>query len=532
MTDLVSGALGQNEFFEDFFQSSPAVMLLIEPETGRIVDANRRACEFYGYSLDELTCMDIAGISDQPEEYRKGAMAEVAANGSSEPFLAVHRLSDGALRNVNVFRGRIRQGNRTLVHSIVHDVTRCLSPEEEQHRNQRLELALQATGKGIWDWNMETDVVYVSPCYLVNLGYDSGDLPSGYGIWERLIHPEDLSWMIPHLKAHSGSDENLEMEFRIREKKGGWRWVLGRGKVRDREPDHPRRIGGTRLDIHRGKRIEKALQRHQNFLEDLVENLPLGFFTKDVETGKYLLSNRQYKRLLGKDADGIAGARESDFFEEETGLKIEAMDRQVLETRKPAILEDIRFSSNSRGIRILQIIKALVLNESGEPLYIIGIVEDQTEQKRTMESLSRSGQELSVCNRILSIFLSAGENEVYDGVVEALLDIFNCEFGYLGYIDEKGNLVCPTMTKHIWQECQMPGKDIVFHHETWGGLWGESLREEKTLMRNEELKTPPGHVPCATPWWSQSSTRGSSLASSPWPTGHKDSGRGKRSSWR
>jgi PAS domain S-box-containing protein len=73
-------------------------------------------------------------------------------------------------------------------------------------------------------------------------------------------------------------------------------------------------------------------------------------------------------------------------------------------------------------------------------------------------------------------------------------------FGYVGYINRKtGYLVCPTMTRDIWDTCQVPGKDIVF--EQFGGLWGWVLDNRKSILTNTPSEdsrssgTPEGHLP-------------------------------------
>ena len=55
------------------------------------------------------------------------------------------------------------------------------------------------------------------------------------------------------------------------------------------------------------------------------------------------------------------------------------------------------------------------------------------------------------------------------------------EYGVFGFIDERGDLVAPSMTRDIWDKCQMPEKSIVFPREEWGGIWGRALREAKSL---------------------------------------------------
>jgi hypothetical protein len=74
------------------------------------------------------------------------------------------------------------------------------------------------------------------------------------------------------------------------------------------------------------------------------------------------------------------------------------------------------------------------------------------------------------------------------------------EFGYVGYIDIKtGYLICPTLTRDIWDQCQIQDKDIVF--KTFSGLWEWVLKNREPLLTNtpshdfRSSGTPQGHIP-------------------------------------
>jgi len=73
-------------------------------------------------------------------------------------------------------------------------------------------------------------------------------------------------------------------------------------------------------------------------------------------------------------------------------------------------------------------------------------------------------------------------------------------YGFVGYIDSlTGHLVSPTLTRDIWEDCQVPGKKAVFSEIS--GLWGWVLRHRETLITNNpaddsrSMGTPPGHIP-------------------------------------
>jgi GAF domain-containing protein len=97
--------------------------------------------------------------------------------------------------------------------------------------------------------------------------------------------------------------------------------------------------------------------------------------------------------------------------------------------------------------------------------------------------------------RITEIMLVTPEERMYADVLDLLLGVFESEFGYFGYINSVGDLVCPSMTRHIFPACQVPDKDVVFPRAIWGGLWGQILLERRPLMKNAVHKVPIGHLP-------------------------------------
>ncbi|MBK7862624.1 MAG: GAF domain-containing protein [Archangiaceae bacterium] len=97
--------------------------------------------------------------------------------------------------------------------------------------------------------------------------------------------------------------------------------------------------------------------------------------------------------------------------------------------------------------------------------------------------------------KLTQIFLLTPEESMYANVLDLLLAQFESEFGYFGYISREGDLVCPSMTRGIFPQCQVPDKSITFKKEIWGGLWGRILREKRSLIKNLSHGVPAGHLP-------------------------------------
>jgi len=103
------------------FEENQATQLVIDLETGAIVDANPAACTFYGYPravLLETNMRDIAQISAEQLE-----VLESAGEGGQAAFVQRHNLASGDVRDVEVHASLSKSGDRQLVYAIVHDVT-------------------------------------------------------------------------------------------------------------------------------------------------------------------------------------------------------------------------------------------------------------------------------------------------------------------------------------------------------------------------------------------------------------------------
>ncbi len=141
---------------------------------------------------------------------------------------------------------------------------------------ERLSFALQGANDGLWDWNLATNDLYLSPRWLEMLGYAEGELKPHFETWERLVHPEDKAPALALVKDYiEGRRQRFAIEFRLRHKQGRWLHILSRAKWasdRNGRPVTPRRLVGTHVDLTERKRAEQALIRQVAFTEALIES--------------------------------------------------------------------------------------------------------------------------------------------------------------------------------------------------------------------------------------------------------------------
>lgn len=144
-----------------------------------------------------------------------------------------------------------------------------------EQSEEHLRLAVQGATDGIWDWNLKTDAVYVSPRYYTMLGYEVGELELSNEALLRQIHPDDRQATEARFREFLAvPDAAFRAEFRMRAKSGEWRWILSRGAVVERKADgRALRVAGSHTDISDAKvaeqRISAALAEKEALLKEI-----------------------------------------------------------------------------------------------------------------------------------------------------------------------------------------------------------------------------------------------------------------------
>ena len=137
--------------YRQMFETNPAIKLIINPEDSSIVEANNAACQFYGYSKNEITALKITDIN----VLSPAKVVEEMNSAKSENklfFNFLHQLASGELRDVEVYSGPIQYGQATFLHSIVHDITERRRAEKKMSlSNRRYENLFRYSPVPLWE---------------------------------------------------------------------------------------------------------------------------------------------------------------------------------------------------------------------------------------------------------------------------------------------------------------------------------------------------------------------------------------------
>lgn len=131
----------------------------------------------------------------------------------------------------------------------------------------RLTTTVQSTNIGIWDWDLNSNDVYLSPEWKRQLGHEDHELGNTFQEWENRIHPEDHERALGAIAAYlSRRESHLEIEHRLRHKDGSYRWILARGML-IKIHGQSTRIVGIHLDVTDRKVAEEQLRQAKEVAE-------------------------------------------------------------------------------------------------------------------------------------------------------------------------------------------------------------------------------------------------------------------------
>ncbi|AFY81000.1 PAS domain S-box protein [Oscillatoria acuminata] len=213
---------------------------------------------------------------------------------------------------------------------IVRDCTeRAQAQADLKASKERLQLALEGSDLGLWDWNLATGETYFSPQWKKMIGYEDEEIENTYESWRGLVHPDDFHGVDVALhQCLSNPVSVYKVEFRMRSKSGEWKWIFAQGKVVEFDAEgNPQRMAGTHKDISELKQGEaersQLLEReHQarmeaeaerNRVKTILESITDGFFAVDRNwTVIYL--NSQAEVLLHKNRSEMLGNHLWDLF--------------------------------------------------------------------------------------------------------------------------------------------------------------------------------------------------------------------------
>lgn len=322
---LAAHALAERELlFRQFFEANGSVMLLIDPASGAIVDANPSAAAYYGYTREQMMDMVFSQVNMLPPE-KFFSEWHRAFDKELNHFLFPHRLASGEIRDVEVYSSPVTVAGRQMLISIVHDVTeRRLVELELRDSEERFRATFDQAAVGMQHTSFEGKFLRCNKRFAEMLGYAPEEI---LGLtFPQITYPEDIPSsmdLIPQLL--NGIIPSGRLEKRYIRKNGSLVWVRLTTSIQRDGEGRPLHFITLIEDINALKMAERKLAASQLALQASEARYRNAFQTSEtpyraafevnldpsaisrLDDGTYIEVNAEFARVLGFEREEVIG---------------------------------------------------------------------------------------------------------------------------------------------------------------------------------------------------------------------------------
>ncbi len=371
--------------YQEMFASSPDGILLIDPETQRVIEFNDAACRQLGYTREEFADLRIADFeaAETPEQAH-ARMQALLRDGRAEfgraEFETKQRTKTGEIREMHVWAKTLDLAGRAVFYGIVRDITAQKQVERALRDSQRLhELSQRIARFGHWTVDLETNTVTWSDELYLIYGVPPRT-PVSLDYLLSLVHPDDRS------RLQAWNDRALSMkpsgplEFRVVRPDGAVRVIEGDGEVQFSEEHRPIRMVGTARDVTERKQSELAQRRLLDLLDQTGRVARVGGWELDVETQVLHWTPEVYRIHEVDPASPPTVDRALEFYAPEARPVIAAAVQAAIDEGKAWDLELPLVTA--RGRRIWVRAQGTAEQRGGKTVRVYGAFQDITARRR------------------------------------------------------------------------------------------------------------------------------------------------------
>ncbi len=366
---------------------------------GQFISANPRMVELLGYdSEEELMKIDIPSQIYVRFEEREKWIEQVHASGGMVNAELRLKRKDG--REITVLENSSlaldKDGNPSHYHGTMIDVTERVRAETElRNSEQRFELAVKGSADGLYDWDLVSGQVYTSARLVNILGVDLQFDTESFQKFTGMIHADDLASYKEALVTHLKNDKALNVEFRLADGHGGYKWLQAKGlSVRDAS-GRATRMAGSVADIGERKKAEEALRSSQSFFQLILNSVPISLaYVERDETITF--ANQNYLDWFRVRKHELIGKRIRNITTPEAYAIIQPRIDKVLTG------EVVTYSAGAeRDMQEFELEVTYVphKDEQGKVIGFFSVVKDMTQHRR-LEAELRQAQKMEAVGQL------------------------------------------------------------------------------------------------------------------------------------
>ncbi|MDX2192979.1 MAG: PAS domain-containing protein [Gemmatimonadales bacterium] len=418
-----------------------------------------------------------------PDDIARVDAIAARAVADARPFTVPFRVRrpDGDVRHISAHALCLtdEEGRPARMVGINYDITPIARAQEALvEQSERLQLALDGGGLGLWDWNPLTDAAVFDARWCAMLGETVETLPPAGASWVARVHPDDWPLVEAAVQDHlAGRSEQYEAEYRLRHRDGSWRRIHARGRLVSRDAEgRPTRMVGTHMDVTDRHAMAEALRRSEARFAAFMEHAPVICWIVDA-ADRIVYANPAFAVLLGTPIGRLVGRAVAEIFPAEAARTMAANNARVRAGGVPQLLEEAAVQPDG-GVGTFLVAKFPVPGEA--PGLVGGVAIDVTPMKRAETALEAERDRL---RQILDGQAS------YVVMLEPDGRVSTANRAVLGLVGDEGTL----LGRPIWEVPLFhadPEQPARVRAVVTRALAGERVRDELVLVSPDGRRAP------------------------------------------
>ena len=278
---------------------------------------------------------------------------------------------------------------------VAHVFTNALARKRHelslQESEERLALAADSAGAGLWSLNFDTGVFWATERGREIFGYEPGEVIS-MERFEASVHPDDRNLVLGGIEQSVRAGEPVNLEYRIiLPSDGRVRWIASRGRLRLKPSGEPDRLMGVSVDISERKLAEEAFRASESRLAAGADLAGLGFYEVDFGEGIMYVDDRM-RDLCGIPPEREEGLQALEFWMEHLHPddleRVMHMRERLHDGRLERFSLEYRYLHPTRGETWIQHLAGVSKRDAtGRTVNSYGVLRDITERKRVEDEL-------------------------------------------------------------------------------------------------------------------------------------------------
>jgi PAS domain S-box-containing protein len=271
---------------------------------------------------------------------------------------------------------------------ITRDITAYKRSEASLRQSQeRYALAVSAGEVGVWDWNLETNEIYLDPILKALLGYTDEEIQNHMDDWSTFVHPDDMPLVEAQVNAHlAGNTPRFEIEHRMLHRDGSIRWFYACGTACWSRDGKAYRMVGTDTHITEHKQAEEALRESEKKYRLVVNNVKEVIFQTDVE-GNWTFLNFAWTEITHFSLQESIHTSFLQYIHIDDRPHNQALFQQLIQRQRSDYRCEIRLLTKNHHIRWIEVYARLTLDTDSSVIGTSGTLNDITDRKQAEERL-------------------------------------------------------------------------------------------------------------------------------------------------